>query len=181
MKFSAIAQSIGITEASSLSAFPERDPDIVGVDAVQTATVGSVSYIEGEKFSQYVATTQASALILPPNELLQAQADERGLPWLSARDPRLAFARTIGLFYRPFQPQPGIHPTAIIDPTVKLGAAVAIGGARRRADRSQVRGWRVHSPQCGGLSRGGDWRSHRAPRQLCDSRTHPNWSRLRHS
>jgi len=127
MKFSAIAQSIGITEASSLSAFPERDPDIVGVDAVQTATVGSVSYIEGEKFSQYVATTQASALILPPNELLQAQADERGLPWLSARDPRLAFARTIGLFYRPFQPQPGIHPTAIIDPTVKLGAAVAIG------------------------------------------------------
>jgi len=120
MKFSAIAQSIGITEASSLSAFPERDPDIAGVEALQTATAGSMSYIEGEKFSQYLTTTQA-------NEALQAQANARGLAWLSTRDPRLAFARAIGLFYRPFQLPPGIHPTAVIDPTAKLGADVAIG------------------------------------------------------
>lgn len=127
MKFSAIAQSLGITEASSLSTFPERDPDIAGVAAVQTATADSLSYIEGEKFSRYVATTAASALILPPDITLQTQADERGLAWLSTPDPRLGFARAIGLFYRPFQLPAGIHPSAVIDPTAKVGADVAIG------------------------------------------------------
>lgn len=127
MKFSAIAQSIGITAASSLSTFPERDPDIVGVAAVQTARDGNLSYIEGEKFGKYAETTQASALILPPNEALQTQADDRGMAWLSTADPRLAFARAIALFYQPFKLPAGIHPTAVIDPSVKLGADVAIG------------------------------------------------------
>lgn len=127
MKFSAIVQSLGITEASSLSSFPERDPDIVGVAAVQTATPGRLSYIEGEKFGRYLTATAASALILPQNETLQAQADELGLAWLSTRDPRLGFARAISLFYQPFRLHPGIHPTAVIDPTVKVGSDVAIG------------------------------------------------------
>lgn len=127
MKFSAIAQSIGITEASSLSTFPERDPDIAGVAAIQSAPAGSLTYIEGDKFSKYASETQASALILPIDAALQAIADERGLAWLSAKDPRLGFARAISLFYRPFQPQPGIHPTAVVDPTAQLGKDVAVG------------------------------------------------------
>lgn len=127
MKFSAIAQSIGITEESSLSAFPERDPEINGVTAVQTAINGELSYIEGEKFGKYAATTQASALILPNNQALQAQANERGLAWLSTTDPRLAFARAIALFYQPFHLGPGIHPSAVIDPAAHLGKQVAIG------------------------------------------------------
>lgn len=127
MKFSAIAQSIGITEASSLSTFPGRDPDISGVAAIQSAPEGSLTYIEGDKFSKYVATTQASALILPIDEALQSAADERGIAWLSAKDPRLGFARAIGLFYRPFQPQPGIHATAVIDPAAQIGSDVMIG------------------------------------------------------
>lgn len=127
MKFSEIAQRIGVTETSSLSTYPERDPEITGVTAVQTATEGSISYIEGERFRQYAGTTQASALILPNNEALQAEASDRGIAWLSTRDPRLAFARAIGLFYRPYQPTPGIHPMAVIDPTANIGDGVAIG------------------------------------------------------
>ena len=127
MKFSAIAQSIGITEQSSLTEFPERDPDITAVVAVQAAPITTLSYIEGHKFSGYVETTQASALILPLDAVLQAKANERGIAWLSTSDPRLGFARSIACFYKPFQLTLGIHPTAVIDPTVQLGADVAIG------------------------------------------------------
>jgi UDP-3-O-[3-hydroxymyristoyl] glucosamine N-acyltransferase len=127
MKFSAIADRIGITETSSLTAFPERDPEIRGVAAVQTAPSGTLSYIEGDKFGKYAGSTTASALILPNNETLQAQANERGIAWLSTADPRLAFARAIALFYQPFRLEAGIHPTAVIDPSVQLGAGVAIG------------------------------------------------------
>ncbi|MEM6518308.1 MAG: LpxD N-terminal domain-containing protein, partial [Cyanobacteria bacterium P01_C01_bin.70] len=127
MQFSAIAHRIGITETSSLTAFPERDPEIRGVAAVQAATAGTLSYIEGEKFTKYVGQTAASALILPNDEALQAAANERGIAWLSTGDARLGFARAIGLFYKPFQPAAGIHPTAVVAPSAQVGKDVAIG------------------------------------------------------
>ncbi|MEO1095523.1 MAG: UDP-3-O-(3-hydroxymyristoyl)glucosamine N-acyltransferase [Cyanobacteria bacterium J06638_28] len=127
MKFSVIAQSLGLTEQSSLVAYPDRDPDIVAVAAIQSAPVAALSYVEGEKFSQYVETTQASALILPNCETMQAKANERGITWVSLAEPRLGFARAIALFYQPFQLAPGVHPTAVIDATAQLGEAVAVG------------------------------------------------------
>ncbi|MGF1521234.1 MAG: UDP-3-O-(3-hydroxymyristoyl)glucosamine N-acyltransferase [Leptolyngbyaceae cyanobacterium] len=127
MKFSAIAASIGITEQSSLTDFPERDPEITAVEAIQTASATAISYIEGGRFKRCVNTTEAAALILPKDPMLQVQANERGIAWLSAKDPRLGFARAIALFYKPFKLSPGIHPTAVMDPNVQVGAGVAIG------------------------------------------------------
>ncbi|HEY9735286.1 MAG TPA: UDP-3-O-(3-hydroxymyristoyl)glucosamine N-acyltransferase [Trichocoleus sp.] len=127
MKFSEIAAKIGITQQSSLSDNAERDPEITGISAVDQAEAGMLSYIEGDKFAAFLATTQASALILPKNEVLQAQASERGIAWLSTSDPRLGFARAIALFYQPFKLTPGIHPTAVIDPSATIGEGVAIG------------------------------------------------------
>lgn len=127
MKFSSIAEAIGISAASSLTDYPDHDPEISGVAAVDEAVAGTLSYIEGDKFAAFADSTQASALILPKHEVLQAKANERGLAWLSAADPRLAFARAIGLFYQPYRPGPGLHPSAVIDPSVTCGEAVSIG------------------------------------------------------
>lgn len=111
----------------SLNHNPDRNPDLVGVAAVEAAPMGTVSYIEGEKFAKFVQTTAASALILPPDTALQQQADDRALAWLSTPNPRLLFAAAIAQFYQPYQLAPQIHPTAVIDPTVELGQDVAIG------------------------------------------------------
>ncbi|MEA5447508.1 UDP-3-O-(3-hydroxymyristoyl)glucosamine N-acyltransferase [Leptolyngbya sp. CCNP1308] len=127
MKFSTIADKIQITTASSLTVNPGHDPDIIGVAAVDQASFGMLSYIEGDKFATFVDTTEAGALILPQNPVLQTKATDRGIAWLSAPDPRLAFARAIGLFYTPFQPAPGIHPSAVIDSTAVCGENVSIG------------------------------------------------------
>jgi UDP-3-O-[3-hydroxymyristoyl] glucosamine N-acyltransferase len=127
MKFSAIADKIGITQTSSLTSQPDHDPEITGVASVDEATAGTLSYVEGPKFAAFAATTSASALILPGDEALQAKATERGIAWLSTTDPRLAFARAIGLFYAPYRPAAGIHSTAVIDPTATYGENVSIG------------------------------------------------------
>ncbi|XGB43748.1 MAG: UDP-3-O-(3-hydroxymyristoyl)glucosamine N-acyltransferase [Nodosilinea sp. LVE1205-7] len=127
MKFSTIAEAIGITSASSLTVNPDYDPEINGVAAVDQATAGSLSYVEGEKFARLIQTTAASALILPVDQTLQQQASDRGIAWLSTTDPRLGFARAIALFYTPYRPQPGIHSTAVLDPSVRYGAEVSIG------------------------------------------------------
>ena len=127
MKFSEIVKQLGIDETSSLATQPDLDPDIVGVSAVQEALPSTISYIEGEKFAPYIDTTASAALILPVDASLQAQAAARGIAWVSTKEPRLGFARAIALFYEPFRLSPGIHPSAIIDPSATLGDNVAIG------------------------------------------------------
>ncbi|MBR8837092.1 MAG: UDP-3-O-(3-hydroxymyristoyl)glucosamine N-acyltransferase [Stigonema ocellatum SAG 48.90 = DSM 106950] len=128
MKFSEIFQKLGDAAVSnSFSDHKDHDPEITGVVAVDEATVGTMSYIEGAKFANFIGKTRASALILPQDEALQAQAQERGIAWIATPEPRLLFARAIALFYQPWRPLREIHPTAVIHPTAKVGDAVYIG------------------------------------------------------
>jgi UDP-3-O-[3-hydroxymyristoyl] glucosamine N-acyltransferase len=48
-------------------------------------------------------------------------------PVLRAKDPYLSFARALELFHPPARYTPGVHPTAVIDPTAKIGAGAHIG------------------------------------------------------
>jgi UDP-3-O-[3-hydroxymyristoyl] glucosamine N-acyltransferase len=127
MKFSDLAQKLDPTAVNSLSCHPAIDPDIEGIAAIDTAPSGTLSYVDGGKFASQINTTEASALILPNNEALQAQAIERGIAWIVSTNPRLLFAQAITLFYQPFRPAAQIHPTAVIDPSVQLGSDVSIG------------------------------------------------------
>ena len=108
-------------------AFAGNNPEIEGVAAVYEAEPGTISYIEGGKFASWLEKTQASALILPYDDRLQARATERKIAWIAAKSPRATFARAIAAFYQPFLPEPGIHPTALVDPAATIGEGVAIG------------------------------------------------------
>lgn len=124
MKFSDLIEKMGdLVIGSSLAS----DPEITGVAAIDQASSGVLSYAESAKFAAQLEQTQASALIVPADETLQAKASERGIPWIATPNPRLAFARAIALFYQPFKPSPAIHPTAVIDPSAQIGKDVAIG------------------------------------------------------
>ena len=46
---------------------------------------------------------------------------------LRTPNPYYAFARAVGLFYRPPIYPPGIHPTAVVDPTASIGKDAHIG------------------------------------------------------
>ncbi len=126
MKFSELVAKLEVVE-HSLILNAACDPNLTGVKPLEDAQTETLSYIEGEKFAAQVNTTAASALILPLSEALQAQASDRQIAWISTREPRLLFAKAITLFYQPFRPAPGIHPTAVIDPAVRLGDHAAIG------------------------------------------------------
>jgi UDP-3-O-[3-hydroxymyristoyl] glucosamine N-acyltransferase len=128
MKFSEIVQKIGAAAASSsLTSHKDCDPEIIGVTPIEDTLTGTLSYIEGAKFAPAVEKTAASALILPTDETLQAQATQRGIAWIAGSEPRLLFAQVIALFYQPFRPEPEIHPTAVIHPNTEIGKNVYIG------------------------------------------------------
>lgn len=128
MLFSEIVSKLSDNiQAHSLTLNPELNPEITGVAAIDEATSGTITYVEGGKFASLVNSTVASALILPLDEKLHTQATERGIAWLATPEPRLLFAQAIALFYQPYQPTPEIHPSAVIDPTAKIGNNVYIG------------------------------------------------------
>ncbi|MDJ0743801.1 MAG: UDP-3-O-(3-hydroxymyristoyl)glucosamine N-acyltransferase [Xenococcaceae cyanobacterium MO_167.B27] len=128
MKFQEIIQQLGdIAQDNSLITQGSCNPDIEGVAAIDEAVSGQISYIEGGKFAQYLNTTDATALILPTDDTLKAQATARGIAWIATAQPRLVFAQAIALFYHPYRPNAGIHPTAIIYPTAVIGKDVYIG------------------------------------------------------
>ncbi|ACK71885.1 UDP-3-O-(3-hydroxymyristoyl) glucosamine N-acyltransferase [Gloeothece citriformis PCC 7424] len=128
MKFNLIIEQLDeLIQSHSLTTNPDCNPDITQLAPLDEALSGHLSFIEGDKFASMIAKTNASALILPLNETLQTQATQQGIAWIATANPRLLFAHTIRLFYQPFRPSPGIHPTAVIDPDAQLGENVSIG------------------------------------------------------
>lgn len=126
MKFSEIVQKIDASSHSLLFNL-DLDPEIAGVAAVDEASTGTLSYIEGGKFTAFVGQTGASALILPDDEALKKQASDRGIAWIATNEPKLFFAKVVTLFYKPFRPDVGIHETAVIHPSAEIGKDVYIG------------------------------------------------------
>jgi UDP-3-O-[3-hydroxymyristoyl] glucosamine N-acyltransferase len=128
IQFSELIQKLGKTaEQNSIGAGHSPDPSLAGITAIEEALPGTLSYIEGGKFTAQITITAASALILPLDSALQAQATARGIAWIASSQPRLLFAQAIALFYQPFQPELEIHPTAVIHPTAQIGSGVYIG------------------------------------------------------
>ncbi|MBR6098348.1 UDP-3-O-(3-hydroxymyristoyl)glucosamine N-acyltransferase [bacterium] len=75
----------------------------------------------GEEEIANLAKSKAKAALVP----LGVQLD--GLTTIEVERPRLAMMKLITLFYNPPKINEGVHPTAVVDPSAKLGANVQIG------------------------------------------------------
>jgi UDP-3-O-[3-hydroxymyristoyl] glucosamine N-acyltransferase len=101
---------------------PENaDADIVGVSGIEEAKPSQITFIANAKYAAAAKTTQASAIIV--DEKFPALST----PTLRTRNPQFAYARVVELFHQPPAFPRGIHPTAVIDPTAKIGANASIG------------------------------------------------------
>lgn len=92
------------------------------VAPIETAGPGEITFVSNEKYVGFMRTTQASALIVSPRF--------RSVPknLIVMGNPYLGFARAVRiLMHRELPRAPGVHPTAIIAPTAKLGQNVSIG------------------------------------------------------
>ena len=116
MKLHEIARVLGAT--------PENAPletEISGVAGIEEAGPQQITFVSNAKYASKVKTTQAAAILVTP----EFAAD--GRPLLRHANPYLAFAQALELFYQPPKYAPGIHPTAVIDPSAKVGEGAHIG------------------------------------------------------
>jgi UDP-3-O-[3-hydroxymyristoyl] glucosamine N-acyltransferase len=108
----------------------DGEVEVRGVGGLEQAGPGDLSFLASPRYALHLATTRASAVIVPPGQ-------ETALPRLISDNAYLAFAQAVGLLLPPHRPAPGVDASAQVHPTAVLGAgvhvaALAVVGARAR-------------------------------------------------
>ncbi len=96
-----------------------------GVRTLERAGAGDLSFVIRQGVRARAARSGAGALLVPP--ALAADVESPDRPLLVARHPTLALARILELFHPPAVPEPGVHPTAVVDPGCEIDPAAAVG------------------------------------------------------
>jgi UDP-3-O-[3-hydroxymyristoyl] glucosamine N-acyltransferase len=116
MKLSAIASTLG---ARLENGSPETE--IRGLNGIEQAGPGELTFVSNPKYAAAARSTKASAVIV--------SEDFPSIPMamLRAKNPYLCFARALELFHQPVPYAPGVHPTAVVHATARIGAKAHIG------------------------------------------------------
>ena len=110
--------------ASNLNARLENgspETEITGVAGIEEAGPGHVTFVANPKYAAAARTTKASVVIVDEN------FPAISTTVLRSKNSYLAFAQAIELFYQPPQYGPGVHPTAAVHASAKIGANAHIG------------------------------------------------------
>ena len=116
MKLSEIASRLGARLENG-----SPDTEISGVAGIEEAGEHQLTFIANRKYAAAARTTRASAVIVSEDFPAGAMAV------LRSKNPYLAFARALEFFYQPPQYAPGMHPTAVVHSSAKIGAGAHIG------------------------------------------------------
>jgi UDP-3-O-[3-hydroxymyristoyl] glucosamine N-acyltransferase len=116
MKLSALASALDVRLENGSS-----DTEITGLNGIEQAGPGELTFVSNPKYAAAARTTKASAVIV--------SEDFPAIPvaMLRAKDPYLTFARALELFHARARYAPGVHPTAVVDASARIGAGAHIG------------------------------------------------------
>ncbi|MFZ0773585.1 MAG: UDP-3-O-(3-hydroxymyristoyl)glucosamine N-acyltransferase [Candidatus Sulfotelmatobacter sp.] len=110
--------------ASTLNARLENgspDIEITGLNGIEQAGPGELTFVSNPKYAAAARSTKASAVIVAEDFPAISAA------MLRAKDPYLSFAHALELFHQPLRYAPGVHATAVVHPTAKIGRDAHLG------------------------------------------------------
>jgi UDP-3-O-[3-hydroxymyristoyl] glucosamine N-acyltransferase len=121
MKLSEVAQKL----ACRLEGAPEVE--IHGIAGIEHAQAGQITFLANRRYFPLLKTTRASAVLIEERIALDRAAGLPPIAALRTANPYLAFAHAIELFYQPPRHSPGVHPTAIVAKSARIGDGAHIG------------------------------------------------------
>jgi UDP-3-O-[3-hydroxymyristoyl] glucosamine N-acyltransferase len=121
MKLGELAARLGCTLQG------DENVEVRGVAGIESARAGEVTFLSNPKYSRELSKTLASAAFVEEKVVIERGP---GLPTLAAlrsRNPYFDFARAVELFSVPAAYPPGIHATAVVAKSAKIGEGAHIG------------------------------------------------------
>src|ERR1700728_631471 len=116
MKLSAIAAALHVHLENG-----SPDTEITGLNGIEQAGPGDLTFVSNPNCAAAARNTRASAVIV--------SEDFPAIPaaMLRAKDPYLTFARALELFHQPVKYATGVHPTAVVHASARIGANAHVG------------------------------------------------------
>jgi UDP-3-O-[3-hydroxymyristoyl] glucosamine N-acyltransferase len=99
----------------------DAELEVTGVKGIEEAGPKEITFVANPRYAGLARKTRAAAVLVEP------EFQEIAAATLRIQNPYLAFSRALGLFYQPPVYSPGIHPTAVIDPTAEIGEGAHVG------------------------------------------------------
>ena len=100
---------------------PEADVEITSVGPIESALPGQITFAHSSKYAALAQTSRAAALIV--DEKFPALAK----PTLRTPNPQFAYALAVEFLHAQPREKRGVHSTAIIDSSARIGANASIG------------------------------------------------------
>ncbi|HUK87398.1 MAG TPA: UDP-3-O-(3-hydroxymyristoyl)glucosamine N-acyltransferase [Terriglobales bacterium] len=97
------------------------EAEITGVAGIEQAGPTQLSFVANPHYAALAKTTKAAALIVAED------FPALSTPTLRTKNPRLAFGRALEMFYHPPRYPEGVHSTAVVHESAKIGAHASIG------------------------------------------------------
>jgi UDP-3-O-[3-hydroxymyristoyl] glucosamine N-acyltransferase len=110
--------------ATRLNATLEGDAqlEITGVAGIEEAKLGDLTFLVNRKYRGALARSKASAVLVVANDPVPSD-----MAALRSANPYLDFARAIELFHPVPVYAPGVHPTAVVAKSARIGEGAHIG------------------------------------------------------
>jgi UDP-3-O-[3-hydroxymyristoyl] glucosamine N-acyltransferase len=99
----------------------DAELEVTGVKGIEEAGPTEITFVANPRYAGLARKTRAAAVLVEPG------FQEISAATLRIKNPYLAFSRALGLFYQPPVYSPGIHHTAVIDPSAEIGEGAHIG------------------------------------------------------
>ena len=116
MKLSAIASALKLRLENG-----SPDTEITGLNGIEQAGPGELTFVSNPKYAVAARSTKASAVIVSEDFPSISTA------MLRAKDPYVSFAKALELFHSPLRYEAGVHPTAVVHASARIGANAHVG------------------------------------------------------
>jgi len=100
----------------------DGDAEIAAPAPIEAAGSGTITFAVGPKYAAALRSSHASAALVPPEMAADAECAV-----LLSSDPAFDFARLLEIFFPPYRPPVGIHPTAVLASDARIGEDASIG------------------------------------------------------
>ncbi|WP_137178600.1 UDP-3-O-(3-hydroxymyristoyl)glucosamine N-acyltransferase [Roseomonas sp. AR75] len=127
-RFHPAGPPLSLAEAAGIAGGELRSGDpaalISGVGPLDGAGPGEVSFLDNRRYAALLGGTKAAAVVLAEDFVARLPA---GVAAIVTAQPYLGFARIAARLHPRAAPRPGIHPSAVVDPSARLGAGCEVG------------------------------------------------------
>ncbi len=134
-KFDNFKNHLTVEQISRILSCPyegDGSKKIYGVSSLEKAKEGDLVFVTNEKYFPLLQESRATAAIIPKEQKYEK------IPVIKSENPYLSFIKIVDFFWKPYKPEPGIHPLAFVSKSAKIEKDVSIGALTYVGEETEI-------------------------------------------